>query len=187
MQQSTLAQPKESIPRVSLLQGQSFASTGSIPRIPSSLHTPTGVYGTTNSQHQQNFPRKNTKNPDLPTFSGEIPTPKEEVEYNNFVFQLQMLRSSYTDDAIRNTIVASLRTHAKIAIRAIGYGSSLDAMIKQLENRFGLGETVDILGQEFHQLMQQPKERVGEFGGNLEYKFRLLQEKCPGRFTDQTS
>ena len=85
------------------------------------------------------------------------------------------------DDVIRNAIVASVRTHAKIAI---GYGSSLDAMIKQLENRFGLGETVDILGQQFHQLMQQTKERVGEFGGNLEYKFRLLQEKCPGRFTE---
>ena len=129
-----------------MLQGQSVASTGSIPRIPSSLHTPTRVYSATNPHHQQNFPRKNTKNPDLPTFS-EIPTPKGEVEYDNFVFQLQMLRSSYTDDAIRNTIVASVRTHAKIAIRAIGYGSSLDAMIKQLENRFGLGETVDILGQ----------------------------------------
>ena len=60
-----------------------------------------------------------------------------------------------------------MRTHAKIAIRATGYGSSLDAMIRQLENRFDLGETVDILGQQFHQLMQQPKERVGEFGGNF--------------------
>ena len=124
------------------------------------------------------------KNPDLPTFSGEIPTPKGEVEYDNFVFQLQMLRSSYTDDAIQIAIVASVRMHAKIATRAIGYGSSLDIMIRQLENRFGLGETVDILGQQFHQLMQQPKERVGEFSGNLEYKFRLLQEKCPGRFTE---
>ena len=166
------------------MQGQSVASTGSIPRIPSSLHTPTGVYSNVNPHQQQNHPRKNTKNPDLPIFSGEIPTPKGEVEYDNFVFQLQMLKSSYTDDAIRNAIVASVRTHAKIAIRAIGYGSSLDAMIRQLENRFGLGETMDILGQQFHQLMQQPKERVGEFGGNLEYKFRLLQEKCQGRFTE---
>ena len=56
-------------------------------------------------------------------------------------------------------------------------------MIRQIKNRFGLGETVDILGQQFHQLMQQPRERVLEFGGNLEYNFRLLQEKCPGRFT----
>ena len=184
IQQGNFAISKESAPRISLLQGQSVASTGSVPRIPRSLHTPTGVYSNVNPHHQQNHPRKNTKNPDLPTFSGEFPTPKGEVEYDNFIFQLQMLRSSYTDDAIRNAIVASVRMHAKIAIRAIGYGSSLDAMIRQLENRFGLGETVDILGQQFHQLMQQPKERVGEFGGNLEYKFRLLQEKCPGRFTE---
>ena len=153
MQQSNLAIPKESAPKISLLQGQSVTSTGSIPRIPSSLHTPTGVYSNVNPHQQQNLLRKNTKNPDLPTFSGEISTPKGEVEYDNFVFRLQMLRSSYTDDVIRNAIVASVRTHAKIATRAIGYGSSLDAMIRQLENRFGLGETVDILGQPFHQLM----------------------------------
>ena len=95
-----------------------------------------------------------------------------------------MLRSSYTDDVIRNAIVATVRTQAKMAIRAIGYGSNLDTMIRQLQDRFGLGETVDLLGQEFHQLMQQPKEKVGEFGGKLEYKFRLLQEKCPGRYVD---
>ena len=184
MQQSNLAIPKESAPRISLLQGQSVTSTGSIPRIPSNLHTPTGVYSNVNPHQQPNLPRKNTKNPDLPIFSGEIPTPKGEVEYNNFVFQFQMLRSSYMDDAIRNAIVASVRTHAKIAIRAIGYGSSLDSMIRQLENSFGLGETMDMLGQQFHQMMQQLKERIGEFGGNLEYKFRLLQEKCPGRFTE---
>ena len=124
IQQGNFMYPKESVPRISLLQGQSVGSTGSVPRIPGSLHTPTRVYGAANLHQQQNFPRKNTKNPDLPTFSGEIPTLKGEVEYDNFVFQLQMLRSSYMDDAIRNAIVASVRTHAKIAIRAIGYGSS---------------------------------------------------------------
>ena len=41
MQQGNLAISKESAPRISLLQGQSVASTGSVPRIPSSLHTPT--------------------------------------------------------------------------------------------------------------------------------------------------
>ena len=164
----------------------SITSSGSVPRIPSSIHTPTGVYGATNVNPTfQGLQKKNTKNPDLPIFSGEMPTPKGEVEYDNYIFQLQMLRSSYTDDAIRNAIVATVRTQAKMAIRAIGYGSSLDAMIKKLQDRFGLGETVDLLGQEFHQLMQQPKEKVGEFGGKLEYKFRLLQEKCPGRYVDE--
>ena len=191
MQQNQITLQSGSAPRIPQLQGQvpvhsSITSSGSVPRIPSSIHTPTGVYGTTNVNPSfQGHQKKNTKNPDLPIFSGEMPTPKGEVEFDNYIFQLQMLRSSYTDDAIRNAIVATVRTQAKMAIRAIGYGSSLDTMIKQLQDRFGLGETVDLLGQEFHQLMQQPKEKVGEFGGKLEYKFRLLQEKCPGRYVDE--
>ena len=194
MQQNHVTLQGGSGPRIPQLQGQvpahsSIASSGSVPRIPSSIHTPTGVYGATNPnqlghQNFQSYQKKNTKNPDLPIFSGESPSPKGEVEYDNYIFQLQMLRSSDTDDAICNAIVATVRTQAKMAIRAIGYGSSLDAMIKQFQNRFGLGETVDLLGQEFHQLMQQPKEKVGEFGGKLEYKFRLLQEKCPGRYVE---
>ena len=59
---------------------------------------------------------KKSKNPDLPTFSGELPTPKSEAEYNNYIFQLKLLRNSYTDDAIRIAVVATVRGHAKIAI-----------------------------------------------------------------------
>ena len=134
MQQNQAALQSGFVPRIPQLQGQvpvhsSIVSSGSIPRVPSSIQTPTGVYGTTNlnpHEHQsfKGHQKKNTKNPDLPIFSGETPTPKGEVEYDNYIFQLQMLRSSYTDDAIHNVIVATVRTQAKMAIRAIGYGSS---------------------------------------------------------------
>ena len=167
------------------LQGAAASrSMGSAPRIPSSLHTPTGAYGVplTNSQDSFKEPMKSTKNPNLPTFSGELPTPKGEAKIDNYLFQIKLLRSSYTEDAIRNAIVATVRGHAKIAIRAIGYDSSLSAMIDQLEGRFMEKETTDILLQEFHQMMMGPKDKVHEFGGKLEYKFRLLQERCPGRY-----
>ena len=55
-------------------------------------------------------------------------------------------------------------------------------MIAQLENRFSDRETTDILLQEFHQMMMSPKKKVHQFGGKLEYKFCLLQERCPGRY-----
>ena len=87
---------------------------------------------THNPQDTKDSTRRIQKNPDLPIFSGETPTPQGEVEYDNYIFQLQMLQSSYTDDAIRNAIVATVRTQAKIVIRAIGYGSSLDAMIRAI-------------------------------------------------------
>ena len=112
-------------------------SSGSAPRIPSSLHTPTGAYGVpvVNSGEEIEIARKSTKNPDPPVFSGELPTPKGEAKIDNYVFQLKLLRSSYTEDTIRNAIVASVRSHAKIAIRVIGYDSSLAAMIDQLRKQ----------------------------------------------------
>ena len=71
--------------RIPLLQGGSVGSTGSIPRIPSDLYTPIGVfpYG--------GAPLKNSKNPSLPAFSSEILTPKGEVENDNYIFQLKLL------------------------------------------------------------------------------------------------
>ena len=65
-------------------------------------------------------PMKSIKNPNLPTFSGELPTPKGEAEIDNYLFQIKLLRSSYTEHAIRNAIVATVRGHAKIAIPGPG-------------------------------------------------------------------
>ena len=93
-QQQQHAMQRGSNSRVPLLQGRSIGSTGSVPRIPSNLHTPIGVfpYG--------GAPLKKSKNPSLPAFSGEIPTPKGEAEYDNYIFQLKLLRSSYMDGTI---------------------------------------------------------------------------------------
>ena len=68
-------------------------SSGSAPRIPSSLHTATGVYGApaTTSGELIRTPMKSTRNPDLPVFSGELPTPKGEAKIDNYVFQLKLL------------------------------------------------------------------------------------------------
>ena len=53
------------------LQGAAVSeATGSAPRIPSSLHTPTGVYGVpvVNSQDSLRGPMKSTKNPRFTNF-----------------------------------------------------------------------------------------------------------------------
>ena len=65
------------------LQGVAMSgSSGSAPRIPSSLHTPTGVHEVPriNSENSVKAPMKSNKNPNLPTFSGELPTPKGKAE-----------------------------------------------------------------------------------------------------------
>ena len=68
---------------ISDLQAQSLQ--GSIPRIPSTFSTPLFV------QPEERQPYKMSKTPDLPNFSGEIPTPKGEAEFDNWIFQIKLL------------------------------------------------------------------------------------------------
>ena len=72
----------------------------SIPRISSSIVTPTpSAVGT----------KKNSKPPSLPIFSGEQPTPRGKAEYQQWVFQVRSFRKSYTDEAIKNAVIANCR------------------------------------------------------------------------------
>ena len=107
-----------------------------------------------------------TKTPDLPIFSGELPTPKGEVEFDNWIFQIKSLQKTFTDDAIRNAVVANARGIAKTVVHAVGYDAELSLMISHLEDRFGLGETNDTLLLEFHQMSQGANEKVQDFGCN---------------------
>ena len=152
------------------------AQRESIPRITSSVITPEFTTSPT--------PRKMTRNPELPHFSGENPTPRGEVEFDNWIFQVKNLRKTYTDDAIRNGVVASVRGVANMIVRSAGYESTLDHMIDCLDSKFAQTETDDCLLQEFHRMQQGSTERVLDYGSKLECKFRFLQERFPGRYED---
>ena len=62
-----------------------------------------------------------SKTPDLPNFSGEVPTLKGEAEFDNWIFQLKSLQKMYTDDAIRNAVVCHMRGIANTVVHAVGY------------------------------------------------------------------
>ena len=64
---------------------------------------------------------KMSKTPDLPNFSGEVPTPKGKAEFDNWMFQLKLLQKTYMDDAIRNAVVSYVRGIANTVVRAVGY------------------------------------------------------------------
>ena len=94
-----------------------------------------------------------SKTPDLPNFSGEVPTPKGEAKFNNWIFQIISLQKTYTNDAIRNAVVSHMRGIANTVVCTVGYNAELPKMISWLEDRFGLGETNDNLLLEFHQMV----------------------------------
>ena len=143
----------------------------SIPRISSSIVTPTlSAVGT----------KKNSKPPSLPIFSGEQPTPCGEAEYQQWVFQVRSFRESYTDEAIKNAVIANCHGRANTVVRAKGFDADLGDIIERLDKQFGVGQAGDEILREFHQMIQGPKESVQDFGAKLECIFGTINERFPG-------
>ena len=65
----------------------------SIPQISSSITTP--IIQAANLH-------KNSKPPNLPIFSGDVPTLCGEAKYTQWIFQVRSFRELYTDEAIKN-------------------------------------------------------------------------------------
>ena len=134
----------------------------SIPRISSSIVIP---------PVQPVNPRKNSKAPNLPIFSGDVPALCGEAEYTQWIFQVRSFRESYTNEAIKNTIIANCRGQANVVVRAKGFDMDLNDLIEQLDQQFGVGQAGDEILWEFHQMVQGPKESVQDFRAKLECIF----------------
>ena len=106
----------------------------SIPRIASSIVTPSV---------QAANPSKNSKPPNLPIFSGDVPTPHGEAEYTQWIFQVRSFRESYTDEAIKNAVIANCRGRANVIVCAKGFDIDLNDLIERLDQQFGVGQAGD--------------------------------------------
>ena len=93
----------------------------SIPRIASSIVTPS---------IQAINPSKNSKPPNLPIFSGDVPTPCDEADYTQWIFQVHSFRESYTDEAIKNAVIANCRGQANVVVHAKGFNTDLNDLIE---------------------------------------------------------
>ena len=122
---------------------------------------------------------KTTKPPDLPQFSGALLTPKEEVAFETWIFQVRHFKKSYTEDAVKNAIFSKVRGTASMVVRACGFNAELDEMIRCLHKQFSMGQADDDLLKDFHQMVQGPHELVQDYGVKLECQFRCLQECFP--------
>ena len=89
-----------------------------------------------------------------PTFSGNEPTPKDECSIQTFLFQVRSARQDVTDQAVRNALISALRGAASEFVEYIGLTSSLNTIVKEMEERFVRNIPPDALVCEFHQLQQ---------------------------------
>ena len=149
-----------------------------IPLVPSGIVTP--PVGSPRQEVQQLVMA-----PGLPLFSGSEPTPREEGTYDQWKFQVNGMRSSCTESAVRSALITSVRGEASELIGFVGFGTPMGAILEAMDKRFGKRSTTNRLQQEFFQLQQEKGERIQHFASRLERSFRKLQEAFPERYKEE--
>ena len=121
----------------------------------------------------------------LPLFSGSKPTPCNEGTYDQWQFQVNGMRSSCTEPAVRSTLITLLQGEASKLIGFVGFGAPLGAILEAMDKWFGKRSTTDRLQQEFFQLQQEKGERIQHFASHLEKSFRKHQEAFPDWYKEE--
>ena len=67
-------------------------------------------------------------------------------------------------------------------ISFLGFDGDLTDILEKVEKHFGKQLSGDRLQQEFYQLSKGKLEKIRQFAGHLEQKFKYLKEKFPDRY-----
>ena len=108
--------------------------------------------------------------PKVSIFSGEDPTPKNEVSFEEWKFEVNCIRKnkSYSDQVVAQAIMKSLRAPAKKALYNMGDSATLEDIMKTLDVQFGSVTTGISAMQEFFTASQKQDESAASWGLRLE-------------------
>ena len=107
-----------------------------------------------------------TNIPKLSAFSGE--RAKGELSFEQWSYELQTLRKTYSDSALREGIQHSLRGAAADTVRNLGPDVPLDTIIKKFTIVYGNVKSFDLLMQNFYHADQREEESIPSFATQME-------------------
>ena len=104
--------------------------------------------------------------PKLSAFSGE--RVKGEVSFEQWSYELQTLRKTYSDSALREGIQCSLRGAAADTVRNMGPDVPLDTILKKFTIVYGNVKSFDLLMRDFYCVDQGKEEPIPSFATKVE-------------------
>ena len=107
-----------------------------------------------------------TNIPKLSAFSGE--RDKGEVSFEQWSYELQTLRKTYSDSALREGIQHSLRGAAADTVRNLGPNAPLDTIIKKFTIVYGNVKSFDLLMWDFYLTDLGEEESISSFATQVE-------------------
>ena len=73
---------------------------------------------------------------------------------------------------MRTAVIQLVRGKVREFVSSVGFETSVEELLDKIQEQFGEHWTVDCLKQEFYQLTQWKTEKVWQFAGRLEAKFK---------------
>ena len=119
--------------------------------------------------------------PKVKTFSGETPTPKGEVSYEQWRHEIVCIREVYPVQTAMEGVRRSLRGQAADMVRYLGPTATVGDVVDKLDVIYGRIATLDVLMQDFYSLVQGKGEKVSNFVSRLEGAMNHIRQLHPGR------
>ena len=91
--------------------------------------------------------------PQFGNFSSDIPMIKGDVSYNQWIYNVKVSSTHYSDSALKEGMICSLRWSATETVRHLC--ATVDEIISKMTKGYGNVATYDCLMQEFYGLCQQ--------------------------------
>ena len=107
-----------------------------------------------------------TNIPKLSAFSGE--RVKGAVSFGEWSYELQTLRKTYSDSALKEGIQHSLRGAAADTVRNMGPDVPLDTILKKFTIVYGNVKSFDLLMQDFNHADQGEEAKIPSFATRVE-------------------
>ena len=118
-----------------------------------------------------------TNVPKLSAFSGEVA--KGEVSFDQWSYELQTLRKSYSDLALREGIQHSLRGATADVVHNMGPDVTLDLIIKKFTIIYGNVKSFDLLMKDFYRADQGEDESIPSYATRIEGLLSKIRDKFP--------
>ena len=118
-----------------------------------------------------------TNIPKLSAFSGE--RVKGEISFEQWSYELQTLRKTYSDSALREGIQHSLKGAAADTVRNMGPDVPLDTILKKFTIVYGNVKSFDLLMRDFYCADQGEEESNPSFATRMEGLLSQIRDKYP--------
>ena len=118
-----------------------------------------------------------TNVPKLSAFSGEAA--KGEVSFDQWSYELQTLRKSYSDPALREGIQHSLRGSAAEVVHNMGPKVPLDLMLKKFTIIYGNVKSFNLLMRDFYRAEQGEDEIIPSYATRIDRLLSHIRDKFP--------